>query len=85
MTGNFVLSAEMAALVADYNANVKERDVKEMLHPKLKMLPPLHIYLVMYIANFFFLALNKTGIVQKALFFFHLLFFFFPVISSHTE
>lgn len=33
MTGNFVLSAEMAALVADYNADVSERDVKEMLHP----------------------------------------------------
>jgi len=53
LTGNFVLSAEMAALVADYNADVKERDVKEMLHPKLKRLPPLHFCLVICIANSF--------------------------------
>lgn len=50
LTGNFVLSAEMAALVADYNADVKERDVKGIL---LKMLPSLHICLVMYIADYF--------------------------------
>lgn len=66
LTGNFVLSAEMAALVADYNADVKERDVKGIL---LKMLPSLYICLVMYIADYFW-TLKKTlhGTVQKLCF-----------------
>lgn len=75
LTGNFVLSAEMAALVADYNTDVKERDVKGIL---LKMLPPLHICLVMYIADYFW-TLKKPlhGTVQKWCFL-HLVIFFPP-------
>lgn len=81
LTGNFVLSAEMAALVADYNADVKERDVKGIL---LKMLLSLHICLVMYIADYFW-TLKKPAWHCPEIVLFTFSDFFPQLISSHTE
>lgn len=81
LTGNFVLSAEMAALVADYNADVKERDVKGIL---LKMLPLLHIFLVMYIADYFW-TFKKIAWHGPEIMLFTFSDFSPQLISSHVE
>lgn len=85
LTGNFVLSAEMVALVADYNADVKVSDVKEMLHPKLKRLLPLHFCLVTYCKFFLSIKLNCMTLSRNHVGFFISHFWFSQIISSCTE
>lgn len=81
LTGNFVLSAEMAALVADYNADVKESCQR---HPVKNA--AFIIYLFGHVCCRLFLNIKKNlhGTVQK-LCFLHFVIFFPQLIFSCIE